>query len=168
MRRAATPSNTTPKITLTVSDFNLPAISLDPAWLPRNTETTQRPHISQSGRAAVNICDRKLDAPEKVTTMADVAAASFVSSPAMYRRGTTKEPPPLPINPAKKPSMLPLEIPKMVFPRWDNSPLLGFQPLSISTAAAVVNNANIRITGLVGRLIFTQVPTPALPSRYPS
>jgi len=99
--------------------------------------------------------------PEHVTTNAEVAAAVFAPNPAMYNKGTTKLPPPLPINPAKKPRTEPPEIPKIVRSLDESSPLFGFQPLSINIAAAAVNNAKIRITGFVGRLIFSYAPNRA-------
>ena len=100
----------------------------------------------------------KLDNPEHDTTKADVAAATFGSKPAIYSRGTTKLPPPLPSNPANNPNIVPPISPKKIFCFSEKSPRFGFHPLSIKIAAAAVNNANIRISGLIGRLTFKRLP----------
>ena len=71
-------------------------------------------------------------------TNAEVAAALFTPSPKIYNIGTTKLPPPLPIRPEENPKTDPLEIPNTVFLLSVNSKFLGFQPLSISIAAAAV------------------------------
>ena len=79
----ATPNRTTPNINLTDSGFNFVTINLEPIWLPVNTETTQSIQKNQSGVAAVAMCETKLEVPEKVTIIAEVAAAIFISIPAM-------------------------------------------------------------------------------------
>ena len=80
---AATKRSTSPNTSFTDLDFIFRAISREPAWLPRKTATTQRVQINQSGRAAVNMWEIKLDAPENVTIIAEVAAATFGAKPAM-------------------------------------------------------------------------------------
>lgn len=80
MISAATPSNTQPKTCLTARDFMRPAISREPSWLPRSTATTLPIHTPHWGWAAVARCEMKLDAPELVTTKADVAAAGPVDA----------------------------------------------------------------------------------------
>lgn len=83
----------------------------------------------------MKIWDIKLEAPEKVTTMAEVAAAIFASNPTIYNKGTTKLPPSSANQASKNPRTAPALMLKTIFFFVDKAPLSGFHPLSISMAA---------------------------------
>ena len=78
---AATPKRIMPKVNLTDFDFNFFTINLEPVWLPNKTAKTHNSQIIKLGCAAVAICETKLELPEKVTTIDDVAAAILASKP---------------------------------------------------------------------------------------
>lgn len=73
--------------------------------------------------------------------------------------GTTKLPPPLPINPAKNPRILPAKIPNKNFCFEVKFFRLGFHPESISKAAEAVKRAKVKITGFTEIFELMIVPT---------
>ena len=83
MSSKATPSSTVPKKIFTSLGFSLLAMKREPVLLPMSTPIVQSIQIIQLGLAAVAMCDMKLEVPEQVTTIAEVAAAALGSRPAI-------------------------------------------------------------------------------------
>ena len=83
MSSKATPSSTVPKKIFTALGLSFLAMNREPVLLPMSTPIVQSIQIVQFGLAAVAMCDMKLEVPEQVTTIAEVAAAALGSRPAM-------------------------------------------------------------------------------------
>lgn len=142
-------------------DFNLLAIKREPTWEPNKTETIVAV-VNQRFKLALKRCVKKPVPPENVTINDDVAAAFLGSNPIISSVGIINEPPPLPISPTSKPSIVPTVRLTIISFSCVKFFTLGLQPDSIKIAAKRVNKAKMNIIGLAERRKFNIAPIGAL------